>query len=86
MILSDPEVKAIFVNIFGGIMRCDFVAEGIISAAQDVDLNIPLIVRLSGTNSELGRDLLNQSELQLTAVSDMDEGARVSISSLEGSE
>ena len=86
VILSDPEVKAIFVNIFGGIMRCDFVAEGIISAAQDVDLNIPLIVRLSGTNSELGRDLLNQSELQLTAVSDMDEGARVSISSLEGSE
>ena len=86
VILSDPEVKAIFVNIFGGIMRCDFVAEGIISAAQDVDLNIPLIVRLSGTNSELGRDLLNQSGLQLTAVSDMDEGARVAISSLEGSE
>ncbi|OIR15149.1 MAG: succinate--CoA ligase subunit beta [Marine Group III euryarchaeote CG-Bathy1] len=86
VILSDPEVKAIFVNIFGGIMRCDFVAEGIISAAQDVDLTIPLIVRLSGTNSELGRDLLNQSGLQLTAVSDMDEGARVAISSLEGSE
>ena len=86
VILSDPEVKAIFVNIFGGIMRCDFVAEGIISAAQDVDLNIPLIVRLSGTNSDLGRDLLNQSGLQLTAVSDMDEGARVAISSLEGSE
>ncbi len=86
VILSDPEVKAIFVNIFGGIMRCDFVAKGIISAAQDVDLNIPLIVRLSGTNSKLGRDLLNQSGLQLTAVSDMDEGARVAISSLEGSE
>ena len=86
VILSDPEVKAIFVNIFGGIMRCDFVAEGIISAAQDVELNIPLIVRLSGTNSDLGRDLLNQSGLRLTAVSDMDEGARVAISSLEGSE
>ena len=83
IILSDSEVKAIFVNIFGGIMRCDFVAEGIISAAKNVELNIPLIVRLSGTNAELGRDLLNNSDLELIAVSDMDEGARQAISSLE---
>ena len=64
-------------------MRCDFVAEGIISAAKNVELNIPLIVRLSGTNAELGRDLLNNSDLELIAVSDMDEGARQAISSLE---
>ena len=85
IILSDSEVKAIFVNIFGGIMRCDFVAEGIISAVKNVNLTIPLIVRLSGTNADIGRKLLNESGLKLIAVSDMDEGARQAISSLEDS-
>ena len=85
IILSDSEVKAIFVNIFGGIMRCDFVAEGILSAAKNAHITIPLIVRLSGTNAELGRNLLAQSGLELIAVSNMDEGARQAITALESS-
>ncbi|EMJ45888.1 succinate-CoA ligase, beta subunit [Leptospira interrogans str. UT126] len=65
IILGDPNVKGIFVNIFGGIVRCDMVAEGIIEAAKAVDLKVPLVVRLQGTNSELGREVLNKSGLKL---------------------
>ena len=58
IILSDKGVKAIFVNIFGGIMRCDFIAEGIITAAKEIEIEVPLIVRLAGTNVELGKKML----------------------------
>ena len=82
IILSDSEVKAIFVNIFGGIMRCDFIAEGIINAAKEIRLNVPLIVRLAGTNVDLGKKMLSESGLDLITVDDMDTGARKSVSAV----
>jgi succinyl-CoA synthetase beta subunit len=75
MILSDPNVKAIFINIFGGIMKCDTIAEGVISAAKEVGIKVPLIVRLEGTNVELGRKLLSESGLNIITGSDMREAA-----------
>ena len=82
VILSDPEVKAIFVNIFGGIMRCDFIAEGIITAAKEINMNVPLIVRLAGTNVELGKKMLSESGLDLIPADDMDDGARKAIKAI----
>jgi succinyl-CoA synthetase beta subunit len=76
MILSSPKVKGIFVNIFGGIMRCDVIAEGIIQATRQLDLKVPLVVRLAGTNVEQGQALLRESGLRIEAASDMGEGAR----------
>ena len=84
IILSDPEVKAIFVNIFGGIMRCDFIAEGIITAAKEIELNVPLIVRLAGTNVDLGKKMLSESGLDLITADDMDGGARKSVKAVRG--
>ena len=84
VILSDPGVKAIFVNIFGGIMRCDFIAEGIIEAAKEIDMKIPLIVRLAGTNVKLGKKMLSESGLDLITADDMDDGARKAIISIGG--
>ena len=84
VILSDPEVKAIFVNIFGGIMRCDFIAEGIIEAAKEIDMKVPLIVRLAGTNVELGKKMLSESGLDLIPADDMDDGARKAIVAIGG--
>lgn len=75
MILSDDNVKAVFVNIFGGIMKCDTIAEGIISAANEVGIEVPLIVRLEGTNVELGRKLLSESGLNIQTGTDMREAA-----------
>jgi succinyl-CoA synthetase beta subunit len=74
MILSDSNVKAIFVNIFGN-MKCDTIAEGIITAAKDVGINVPLVVRLEGTNVELGRKMLSQSGLNIITGADMREAA-----------
>ena len=82
IILSDNEVKAIFVNIFGGIMRCDFIAEGIIAAAKEVELNVPLIVRLAGTNVELGKKMLSESGLDLITAGDMDSGAKKAVEAI----
>ena len=84
IILSDPEVKAIFVNIFGGIMRCDFIAEGIIIAAKEIELDVPLIVRLAGTNVDLGKKMLSESGLDLITADDMDSGARKSVNAIGG--
>ena len=84
VILSDSEVKAIFVNIFGGIMRCDFIAEGIITAAKEINMNVPLIVRLAGTNVEVGKKMLSESGLDLIAADDMDDGARKTIKAIRG--
>ena len=84
IILSDPEVKAIFVNIFGGIMRCDFIAEGIIGAAKEIELDVPLIVRLAGTNVDLGKKMLTESGLDLITANDMDSGARKSVNAIGG--
>ena len=63
--MSDPNVKAVLVNIFGGIMKCDIIAEGIVQAAKDVGVKIPLVVRLQGTNVDKGRKILNESGLNI---------------------
>ena len=76
IITSDPTVKGIFVNIFGGIMKCDTIAEGVIAAVKDVGLKVPLVVRLEGTNVELGKKMLKESGLALTAADDMADGAK----------
>jgi succinyl-CoA synthetase beta subunit len=76
IILSDPAVKGILVNIFGGIMRCDIIAEGIIAAAREVDLKVPLVVRLEGTNVEEGKRILGESGLPIVAANDLGDAAR----------
>ncbi len=76
IILSDENVKGIFVNIFGGIMKCDVIAKGIIEATKQVGLELPLVVRLEGTNVELGKKLLNESGLNIAAAESMADGAR----------
>ncbi|MBI5493165.1 MAG: ADP-forming succinate--CoA ligase subunit beta [Deltaproteobacteria bacterium] len=76
IIMSDPNVKAVLVNIFGGIMRCDIIAEGIIAAAKDVGIKVPLVVRLQGTNVEQGRKLLADSNLNIITAERMDEAAQ----------
>lgn len=76
IILQDPNVKGIFVNIFGGIMKCDIIAEGVIAATKELGLEIPVVVRLEGTNVELGKELLKSSGLQLISADNMIDGAR----------
>jgi succinyl-CoA synthetase beta subunit len=76
IILSDPAVKGILVNIFGGIMRCDIIAEGIVAAAREVSLNVPLVVRLEGTNVRQGKDILASSGLPIIAANDLGDAAR----------
>ncbi|HLD45942.1 MAG TPA: succinate--CoA ligase subunit beta, partial [bacterium] len=79
IILSDPNVKAILVNIFGGIMKCDVIAAGIVSASKELGLNIPLVVRLHGTNVEMGRRILNESGLSIISADTMEEAARQAV-------
>ncbi len=76
IILSDPHVKAVLVNIFGGIMKCDVIANGIVAAAKQVGLSLPLVVRLEGTNVELGKDILAHSELKIIPADDLGDAAR----------
>jgi succinyl-CoA synthetase beta subunit len=76
IITTDPNVRGIFVNIFGGIMRCDTIAAGIISGVKEVGLPVPMVVRLEGTNVELGKQMLDESGLNLVTASDMKEGAQ----------
>jgi succinyl-CoA synthetase beta subunit len=76
MILKSPKVKAIFVNIFGGIMKCDVIANGVVAAAKALGLKVPVIVRLEGTNVELGRKILNESGLAIVAATSMADGAK----------
>ena len=79
LILRAPDVKAIFVNIFGGIVRCDMIAEGIIAAVKEVDVKVPVIVRLEGTNVEAGKELLKNSGLAITAANDINDGAKKAV-------
>ena len=85
IILSDPNVKAIFVNIFGGIMRCVFIAKGIIDTAKEIKLDVPVIVRLAGTNVGIGKKMLAESGLDLITADDMNDGAIKAIKTI-GSE
>lgn len=80
IILSDENVKGIFVNIFGGIMKCDIIAEGVVEAAKQVSLQVPLVVRLEGTNVELGKRILNESGLNIIAAQSMADGAQKIVS------
>ena len=76
LLLSDPKVEGVLINIFGGIMRCDVIAEGIVAAAREVNIGVPLVVRLEGTNVELGKQILRDSGLAVTAASDLADAAQ----------
>jgi succinyl-CoA synthetase beta subunit len=84
IITSDPNVKGILVNIFGGIMRCDIIAEGVIAAVQTVGLQVPLVVRLEGTNVELGKKILNESGLAVIAADDLADAAEKIVKAVKG--
>ncbi|GMU05354.1 ADP-forming succinate--CoA ligase subunit beta [Corallococcus caeni] len=83
LILADPQVKAVLVNIFGGIMKCDVIAEGIIAAAKEVQLKIPLIVRLEGTNVEQGKELLRNSGLAITPADNLRQAAEKAVAAIK---
>ena len=84
ILIADRNVKAILVNIFGGIMRCDVIAEGIVNAAKTVKLSVPLVVRLEGTNVERGKQLLNESGIELIAADDLADAAQKVVAAAEG--
>jgi len=84
IITSDPQVKGILVNIFGGIMRCDVIAEGVIAAVKEVGLKVPLVVRLEGTNVELGKDIIRNSGLDVIAADDLRDGAEKIVKAVKG--
>ena len=75
IILSDPNVEGILVNIFGGIMRCDVIAEGVVAAAREISLQVPLVVRLEGTNVELGKKILRESDLAILSAENLADAA-----------
>ncbi len=79
LILTAPQVKSILVNIFGGIVRCDLIAEGIINAAKEIDLKVPVVARLQGTNVELGRKMLDESGLAITSADDLTDAAQKAV-------
>jgi len=83
IILSDPHVKAVLVNIFGGIMRCDTIAEGIVAAAREIGIAVPLVVRLEGTNVERGKEILDQSGLAITPADDLDDAAKKAVAAVK---
>jgi len=76
IILQDPNVKAVLVNIFGGIMKCDVIAKGVVAAARQLGLSMPLVVRLQGTNVELGNEIMKKSGLDIIAAEDLGDAAR----------
>ncbi|MGO8070282.1 ADP-forming succinate--CoA ligase subunit beta [Rhizobium leguminosarum] len=84
IITADPKVEGILVNIFGGIMKCDVIAEGVIAAVKEVGLKVPLVVRLEGTNVELGKKILNESGLAITAADDLDDAAKKIVAAVNG--
>ena len=84
IITADPNVKGILVNIFGGIMRCDIIAEGVVAAVREVGLQVPLVVRLEGTNVELGKSILSGSGLNVIAANDLADGAEKIVRAVKG--
>src|SRR5713101_6063590 len=76
ILMSDPEVKAVFINIFGGILRCDVLATGVVAAAKDLQLKVPVVIRMEGTNVEVGQQILRDSGLNLTIADGMNDGAQ----------
>ena len=84
IITSDPNVKGILVNIFGGIMKCDVIAEGVVTAVKDVGLKVPLVVRLEGTNVEAGKKIINESDVDVIAADDLDDAAQKIVKAVKG--
>jgi succinyl-CoA synthetase beta subunit len=84
IITSDPHVKGILVNIFGGIMRCDVIAEGVVAAVKDVGLRVPLVVRLEGTNVDKGKEIIATSNLNVTSANDLDDAAQKIVRAVRG--
>ena len=84
IITSDPNVKGILVNIFGGIMRCDVIAEGVVAAVEEVSLKVPLVVRLEGTNVNKGKEIINNSDLDVIAADDLDDAAQKIVKAVKG--
>ena len=82
IILQDSSVKAILVNIFGGIMKCDIIAEGVVAAAKELEIKVPLIVRLEGTNVELGKEILNKSGLAIISADNLEDAAQKAVKAL----
>ena len=76
LILSDKNVKGILINIFGGIMRCDVLAQGVVDAAKEINLSVPLVVRLAGTNFKEGKEILDKSNLKILSASDLNDAAK----------
>jgi succinyl-CoA synthetase beta subunit len=85
IITSDPKVKGILVNIFGGIMKCDIIAEGVVAAVKEVGLRVPLVVRLEGTNVEQGKEIIAKSNLNVTSANDLDDAAQKIVKAVKGS-
>ncbi|ESY78404.1 malate--CoA ligase subunit beta [Mesorhizobium sp. LNHC221B00] len=84
IITKDPAVKGILINIFGGIMKCDIIAEGVIAAVKEVGLKVPLVVRLEGTNAELGKKIINDSGLNVVSADDLDDAAKKIVAAVKG--
>ncbi|MDX9731860.1 MAG: ADP-forming succinate--CoA ligase subunit beta [Bdellovibrionales bacterium] len=84
LILKDPNVKGIFVNIFGGIMKCDIIAEGVVAASKELGLKVPLVVRLEGTNVDLGKKILKESGLNIIPADDLTDGAKKIVAAVKG--
>ncbi len=84
IITSDPKVKGLLVNLFGGIMRCDVIAEGVVAAVREVGLKVPLVVRLEGTNVELGKQIINDSGLNVIAADNLADAADKIVKAVKG--
>ena len=84
IITADPAVEGILINIFGGIMKCDVIAEGVIAAVKEVGLKVPLVVRLEGTNAELGKKIINESGLNVVSADDLDDAAKKIVAAVKG--
>ena len=84
IITADPNVKGILINIFGGIMKCDIIAEGVIAAVKEVGLQVPLVVRLEGTNVELGKKIIGASGLNVISANDLDDAAQKIVKAVKG--
>ena len=79
IILKDPEVKVVLVNIFGGIVRCDLIAEGVVAAIKEVDIKIPVVVRLEGNNADLGANILSEANISIHSINDLEEAANKAV-------
>ena len=84
IITSDPNVKGILINIFGGIMRCDVIAGGVVEAVKEVGLKVPLVIRLEGTNVDLGKKIIAESGLNVVSADDLDDAAQKIVKAVRG--